>query len=648
MVMARCGKSPANSRSCSRYPSAASSDSCTTSSRSRAATEDSLYTLWRADPGHFLWIEVAVVNYSFLSRKDVYKELRVAAAGDDPEAPVAKFLWARRMWHRRTAEAATAFWQADSLAAELNPLQRLWLQQRLARVESNGGDHDAGIRRLTRQLDAVWRLGGPIFAAKFWYDIAEFSLRRRYLDDASAAARNATACARRSGNGYVEAMALILAGRTHDARCEYDLAEESFRACESRSSEQNYYRWHREATGRRFLLAMARGNLDQQIALAHQTRHLADAVADTNGMIRSSAALAVTFGQAAEMDSARLHLQEAASLNASWTAGRLDDIVRATRLRVYMYEGRWAVAESLLTEALVGEEAALGAKQVDLIREAMESQRVDLAVHGFAAVENLSAEMFPQYGGQDPSWDLLLIGARLKARQGEFADARDRLERAAEHPTARARQDLAWQVHHARGEIAELARDHAAAGESYATCLELARAMGDPSLQHRSRVLLGYSLIRRDQTTAARELFASSLQTDLYWARLAAALFTGIAWSRDGEPEKAALHFAAADSMLGPAARNRRGALPAPGEIRQGHRGQSPGSRDRPHGAAGPGPRDRGIDRDALLGSPASGGGRLPRRRRSRFRGRADLGYWGRRDDPARERPSDGRLPVGP
>ncbi len=520
----------------------------------RVAAEDSLFRRWEAHPDDFLCIDAAVTEHQFLRRQDAYERMVALAAGDDSTSAVARFVFARRKWGRRS-DAIDAFWAASARADELDPLQRLWLTYRLALVESRAGRHADGIARLAAHLEEAWHEGGPVLAGLYWYDIARSSLWAGSLGDALVACADAAACARRAHAPYLEIQVRLLQGQICDARCEYDVARSIFTECETLAIAEGYPNWTRVAVGRLAILAHSRGDLSGELAMIHRTRELAVATRDTFGIIKSILGIGSVHRRAVAPDSVLYWMHRAEDLDATWTGGRAANAITEAWMWIDLQEGQFASADSLLSlvkarDSRQGDTRSVGSLLIDLVQQDLETGRVAQAIEHLAAAEARSDQLFLSSGNQDPAWELLLIGARVRARQGDLGAARDRLRRAAEHPFATQNLQTSWRFQQCRAEVAALAGDDATAVDAYQQCLELATRMRDDPLIDRSQVRLGEILIRDGRLAEARALFAANLDTPVFWPRIAARLFTGIAWAREADVGNASRCFEEVDAML--------------------------------------------------------------------------------------------------
>ncbi len=517
----------------------------------RSAAADSLWKRWEAEPGSLLWIEVAILRARYLEDFDRLDQMLDLAAGADSTGPVARFIEGR-MGLGRDPAAGRCFVDAAARAQELDPLQRAWLESRLALVESLDGDNRAAIARLLRTLPEAWQVGGLPLAACWWHDLSKYSRLDGGLDDALGAAGMAVACARRDGNEIQEIRGRLSLGQIHTARAEYGDAAAMFAAVEAQARTGGRRRWVMDAARLQADVNIARGDRGTAINQYRMLRNLALADADTQGSVAYSLSLANTFVFIGELDSSRVWLERAGRLDTIGTAYGNDGPIGALWLRYYLQLGDFARADSV--RSVVAEQLPVrGQRQIifDLVEQGLDSGRPDLAYEGLDQARRMPGLMVRD-DAYDPSLDLAHLAARFHARQGEFGLAHQELQSAAGRVADGATLHARWDHAECQGRVSELAGDAEGARLAYEHALVLAGELDDPNLIERSRIRLGEVLIELGRVDSARRLFGDSSNASDYWSRLSGRLLLGCAEAADGRHEAALANFAAADSMLRP------------------------------------------------------------------------------------------------
>ena len=517
----------------------------------RAAAADSLWKRWEAEPGSLLWIEVAILRARYLEDFDRLDQMLDLAAGADSTGPVARFIEGR-MGLGRDPAAGRCFVDAATRAQELDPLQRAWLESRLALVESLDGDNRAAIARLLRTLPEAWQVGGLPLAACWWHDLSKYSRLDGGLDDALGAAGMAVACARRDGNEIQEIRGRLSLGQIHTARAEYGDAAAMFAAVEAQARAGGRRRWVMDAARLQADVNIARGDRGTAINQYRMLRDLALADADTQGSVAYSLSVANAFRYLGDLDSSRVWLERAERLDTVGTQFGNSGSIGALWLRYFLQAGDFVRADSV--RAVVAEQLPIrGQRQIlfDLVEQGLDSGRPDLAYRGLDQARRTPG-LLVRDGAYDPALDLAHLAARFHARQGEFGLAHQQLQDAAGRVATGATLHARWDNASCRGQVGELAGDAEGARLAYELALDLADELEDPNLIQRSRIHLGEVLIQLGRPDDARRLFGDVLNVSDYWSRFSAMLLFGCAEAADGRHETALTHFAAADSLLRP------------------------------------------------------------------------------------------------
>jgi len=516
---------------------------------SRAVAEDSLWTLLSGNPDHLLWIEAVFIRSLYIKDLERYEPLFARAVSADSSSAVALYIssWQNR---RHDPQAEDAYFKAGERSHELDPLSRVWLEQRQALLDSRRGRNLKALTHLEDTMKEAWAAGGLPLAACWWFNISKVTRRLGWLDDALVAAQLAVECASRDGDTIQEIRGYLSLGRVHQDRAEYTAAATAAMTSQQLAVAGGHNRWAQDASRLLANIFDSRGDLNETLAQTRKLRAMSMAAADTPSIICADLGIALYHMNLGDADSAYIWLDHAEELNAAGTWHEYGIRVAFLRWGFYLQDGKFAQADSVLA-SVQGIIPAKGRRQMvfEMIEQGFSTGRPDLIYRSIEQARRDSTIMIndPNFNAEQ---DLAHLAARFHARQGEFQLAMQELAIAAELVSAGTSLHGHWDHQDCRGRVAELSGDLEGAIEHHRSALEIATRMQVPNLQDRSRICLGELLIQTGQVADARRLFAEVQETSEYWTRLTTSLLLGCTEAAAGQHEQALLLFETTDAYL--------------------------------------------------------------------------------------------------
>jgi len=516
----------------------------------RPAAEQELWSLLEARPDHLLWLEAAIIRRRYLDQPARLDSLIAAHVAADSSGAVARFAVARRDW-TRVDGAARGLFEALDAGHELAPVSRVWLELRCALAASRLGRLHEAIDRLAAALPNAWSAGGLPLASCTWYEISRVTGRLGWLDESLEAAQVALECAERAGCGIMRIRGHLIASRAYEARAEYGLAMGQARRAAQLALAGDHQRWLQDAARQFIYLLSIEGNEEASLAQGTELFAMSLDMADTNSALAACVGLATSYATLGDRVATAHWLETAQGLNTAGYWHEYDTRLGLVRWQLALEDGHYAVADSILSrmEAGLNREERLTVL-IESMEIGMEHGR-PLMVHDALARIRADEKFLVPDGAYDPERDVAPAAALFFARQGDFQQAYDEIDRNAALIAAGAPIQSIWTHAYTRGRIAELEGDDSLAVQSLTEALDLALEMNNRRLAGRSRVRLGEALIRRGQTGEARALFAATLNSPDYWSRLASQLVTGRSLAAESRHQEALERFEAVTSALG-------------------------------------------------------------------------------------------------
>ncbi|MBC8423757.1 CHAT domain-containing protein [bacterium] len=523
---------------------------------SRQAAGDELYARWRDDPGNFLWIGLAARFNSLMHRYDERNAMYALPALADSTSPVGAYVRGRRFF--RYGDEGDFYRQAERDTARLDGLQRVWLQRKLALVDSYDGNNLGAVRRLLGSLEQARVIGGSRLEYYLWFDIAEYLHKDDRLDDALHAAAVSGSLARKAGNRYLALKSRISLASILGARREYEAALEILRECLARAADADYPWLYSNSAYLSASLCGSLGDITQALAVDRMVLAYNLALGDSLNVPRCLVNVADDFRRLGRLDSCRVYMDRA----RVWVDRHHDKRNRAKlpgiEAEYHCQIGNYAVADSLLAEAREGvTTAGLALDEADLLlkllRQGLETGQADVAYRTIARLEQLRDVLHDSDPGQNLLADYEIASADFLARQGEFRLAAEAVARAERAVEIGGGMEKRWSVLRSAGELALLRGDRGSAREAFLASLDLAERGGDPDLLARSRFHLGHVYLLANRYADARRLFAGR-ETDTafggrFRTRLSSRLFLGMTYSREGRQPEALAHFDAVRAL---------------------------------------------------------------------------------------------------
>ncbi len=520
--------------------------------KQRSQAEDSLFVLCHSDTTNFLWLEVAVLKYRALRRKDEYRALR-ARLDPDTTSTVGHFFYGRRFWGRR-AGATDHFRRARRLADQLDPLQAIWLEYRIAGSTPRAGPDRLDIGAFADKVGLAWSVGGAPMAAFWWCEISGHLLARDRLTDAMLAADLALACARDAHSGYLETLAGLARGSALEQLLAIDQAGEVFAGVYAQALVAGNGRHARRALGHMSTLARTRGDLSGERRMHTRFLALATAAADSYGIVQARLALSDDLLRAGEPDSALVHLQIASLVDKQRSGRRVPQDIDRGLAYVYALRGQYVLADSLWHRAYAAESAAgdrldLLYLQIQLAAQALETGRPTAAARALARGAELETTAYQLGVDRDPRVGLAFVRSEFLRRCGRQREAALALARAESLDAGRS-MEVAWEIAIARAQLETDTGDPAEAEQQARRALGLAVQLENPTHEHVSRIRLGDVLLAQNRFSEVEQLFAPDATVEHYWSRLAGHLLRGMACAGAGDHTSALNAYAAVADLL--------------------------------------------------------------------------------------------------
>ena len=514
------------------------------------AAGDEVYRLWEQEPENFLWIELAKNNNRHLRRSDDLQRMCALPALSDTATAVGAYVEGRLRF--RQTDRGQMYRNAEARIAELDTLQQVWLNIKLASVDFGSGDAVGAVRRLLGLLPTVRAVGGPNMETTLWKNIARKLTTMDRLDDALQAAVMSEAKARQAGNRYRVLRAKESIADIMNARQEYGGAlEQAYQSIETAESEG--FTWLiqtglKQAAG----LCTELGDYEQALVLDRRNLALTIARDDPLNMPRALSTVAHDHRMLGDLDSCHVYLMRASEY-VDETSDRRNRSKMATLLAEYhCLVGEYEVADSLLVAAR-GLSATSGTEHhearllLELIPAAIEMGRADRAYTWLARVESLQETLHDEAFDQNLRADFEMLTTRLLAYQGEYGRAAEALRRAGQEVATGGGEGKLLDLKFLTGELAQLREDLVSAREAFTECLALAEDGGTAEEISRCRFRLGYVLLEEGRFSQARALFTGSGEEEdfgpRFRTRLSALLWLGMSWAKEDRHDVALERF---------------------------------------------------------------------------------------------------------
>ncbi len=522
---------------------------------SRSAAEKKLFQLWEKDPDNFLWIDLAITKYRYLSQKNSVTRLLGIATGNDSSA-VADFVYWRQFVAKK-AEAPDRLLQAEMKRAELTPLQQIWLQYRLTLSEQLAGKYDEAAEHLLATMPQALEFGGLPLITFWWHDLSTIYLQTGKLDNALYSSSRALQYARLGQDIAQEVRARLTMGLIHESRGEYSVSLDTITSCYSTASDSNLSRSKRAAIVQMSIVARAQGNTISELDLMRRGFSLAQSAADTFFSIRAASAIGNTYRRLGVLDSVAIWLNQASSLNSAWVGGEDYSTIDEAWILYFLQMGNYTKADSMFALATEG---MLPEQQLDmqislvihLIKQGLETGNAEVAYQGLQRAQTMNLQNIASNSNYSAGLELALASALFLAHQGEFQQSQQQMSRARELLKTTGSPENQWNFSQYNGEISSMAGDYETAAQFFSKGWEMAKKIKDPNLQNRSMVGLGESYLHQRHFGKAHDLFLEASNSPEYWPRLNASMYLGITAAEQGNHQRALEYYSATDSLLGP------------------------------------------------------------------------------------------------
>lgn len=525
----------------------------------REAVADEIYALWEADPDDFGWLELAKQYQFLLRRGDDLARMAARPELSDTATAVGDYVQARMTYRR--GSLGELYLRAEQRQDRLDPLQRTWLQRKLALVADGAGDPLGAVRRLIAALPAARAAGGTRLEAALWGDITDYLIKADRLDDALHASRLAVGLAEKVGDAYAALEQRVRRAGLFADRDEREHAVTTLLALAD-EAQAGGHAWPLQlALNDAAEISAGLGDYERTLAIDRRLLAVSRAAGDDVNVYRNLASVAHDQRMLGQLDSCRVNLERAVAVFER-TGNEQDRFqMAALAAKYYCHVGRFDVADSLLTAAAGPADAQATAREqalilLEILPQAVEIGRPDLAYAAMARLRQLERALQDTGPDQNLRADFELASARLLAHQGEFRLAAEALVRAEAAVRTQGGPGRRLQVRLGAGELALLREDLAAAETAFADAVALAGEAGDAGALATSRFQLGHILLKQGRGAEARALFQAQDPDSSFGhpfrTRLSTMLFLGVALAREGRHAEALARFARLDAQLTP------------------------------------------------------------------------------------------------
>ncbi|MFH1843157.1 MAG: hypothetical protein ABIF77_08100, partial [bacterium] len=523
----------------------------------RQEVGDELYTLWGRQPEHCLWIDMALDFDFLLHRGQTIDSLFQLPILTDTTSTRASF--AQGLREKDRGRRTRLLQRAEQLREELNPLEQVWLTHWIALDLSNTGQHLDAVDRLVSWLPRARVNGGMVLEMFLWNDIARYLTRAERLDDALHAATLAEAMATNCGADhralqYRWRIAFILSLRGESSTA-LELSEASARQAEL----DDYPGVFTICTNQAAAISAKQG--DYRRALRHNRANLANNIAAADSVNAPINMYNISYNHRllGELDSCVVYQNRAIRWVEAASFRRNKAMLPLKLAEFHFLQGNYATVDSLLQVAAtrlahagsVNDEAEL---LKNMIRQGLESAQPQLAYRALARLEALRGALYETAADYSLLADIEVETADFLARQGEYLLALEALERGRQTVTTRSATYDEWVLEDGSFKLALATGDLATARQAASRCLDIAENRADQELLAASRYLLGRLSLETDDFTTARELFqdpdSAATYGGCFRTRLLSLIYLGVAYSREGQHDKAAAEFGRAAALF--------------------------------------------------------------------------------------------------
>ena len=528
--------------------------------------------LWRAEPSHLLWLELAAVRFRSLNR-GLIDSLYADPALTAEDTSHGRF--ARAMATGDRGERADLLAAALDTATDLTPFERAWLNYQLVFYRDNRRPAPEAIARWMELLPQARQDGGPLLEMLIWYRIGRLSVKRDRISDALHAYLLTANLARRHGADYYLCISLNRAAnrliKLRENRGTGLLLADAIEVAERNGYDDYIPGLKTNAAGVHADL----GETEEALDLVGQVLDEAVAQRDSLWVVKSLANKAQYYQITSELDSCRCSYDRA----LRWSDCLVDPLERVKldfcRSEYFLHIGDYAAVDSLLAVAdsvltavgptrSAGEPTAPPAESPQWINRRAEYlvRTIRLArLSGRPAAAYIAIEELRRLkaGITDSSVDYSLVGdaertiAEFLGWQGEHALARRALDEARQVVVSRGGEYDLWWLEKTAFELAMWCDDLRAAETAAERCLDIAHRRENIDLTSVSRSLLGRLHLARGDLDEAVRLFTiprdENFRRHEFRTVLSNLIFKGIALSRQHDHDAALASFRAAVAL---------------------------------------------------------------------------------------------------
>lgn len=515
----------------------------------RAATIDSLFCLWQADPGNVLWSDIAVIKRGLLDDRTRLNEVLGGPAFTDTSTAIGTYLYG--LSQRSTAAYTKHFRIAHDRILDWNSLTAVWIGVRAAYGERKGGCPGRAVEIALEVLPASRRVGGRRLESLVWKEVAEARMAGGELDDALHAvvlAEKLAAASVPSGGAIVgvlevrELRADILAAR-REIEDSVALYEANYELATSRNSAYLAAR----NLNRESMAAEAIGDRHLLISLGQRGLNISLADDDSLNVPRQLMNLAYGFRMLGELDSCLVYQKRAEKWVAACPVPTNVARMPLMQAEYYAQVGDYAVVDSLLRVAAShGRNSSTVEMRTELhlrlIEGWMKIGRPDLVYRSIAALGDLGGSVGDASADRHVVADLNILIGEFLTNRGEFIRAAEALDKAEAALAIRENPTKSWALARNRGILARERGNLAAAETCFRECIERGLDLKAPDLESTGRLLLGSVHLARGRYADARSAFPSTSADQFvgrFTTRVSALLLTGISYAREGKQDLA-------------------------------------------------------------------------------------------------------------
>lgn len=501
----------------------------------RDAVGREIYGLWRSEPDNVLWIDLAVMEETYLGRGTELHAMLAQPALADTSTPLGVYV--RGLQAESWSERNQAMRRVSQWSAPVPPLLRIWATFMEAWVAGQIGADREAVELLLDQLPQMRALGGPRLEMFGWWRLTNALVRLRRLDDALHAAVMAQRCARAVESPYRIVQYGTTIADVLRRRNETDAARVLLQRCMERAEDLDYPRRLATSAEKIAEILSADGKHAKALTFQYRLLNYLAAVGDSVNVPRSMIGIANYHRLLGQLDSCRVWQQRA----NRWIDEYPDPVNRAVLpIKLIQYHslvGEFDVIDSLLVAAREQWPSSLPPNlpaEIYLadLRQAIETGRPADGYRTIAGIRDVAHRLVDMSADESLAADIEVTVADFLASQGEYRRAHEALARADVLLQREGGEYQRWFRDFVRGKLFLMADDLVGARDALTACLASAEASGDPDRIATTRYCLGEVALRLGDLDGAAGWFRPPPTDSTYGGNFRIQLASTIASAR--------------------------------------------------------------------------------------------------------------------